>query len=367
MKRILFLALTAAVLCSCGGKKDEIPGLKDFIKNDFKIGVAVMPSSLVGEEGEMIKKHFNSMTAENVMKPANVIRPDGSYDFTEADKIIAFAQENGIKMRGHTLVWHGSTPRGYMNDAEGKPLTKEQVMAKHENYIKAVFDHYPKDLIYAWDVVNEALADEPGETIYRTRSPWYQAFGGPEFIEWAFRTAKKYAPEGCELIYNDYNLVDPAKLERACTMLKDMLAKGVPIDGVGMQAHWDNSVTQEQIQNAIDRFSALGLDVQITELDLTCFDNYHGPGAAERQKIRQSVQYTTELADAQAEQYAKIFTTLHKNADKISSVTFWCLTDRNSWLNNFTIRGRLDYPLLFDAQNRPKKAFFAVKDVYTKK
>ena len=367
MKRIFFFALTAALLCSCGGKKDEIPGLKDFIKDDFKIGVAVSPFTLQGEQAEMVKKHFNTMTAENAMKPASIIQPDGSYKWDDADKIVAFAQENGMKMRGHTLVWHGSTPRGYMNDADGNPLTKEQVMAKHENYIKAVFEHYPKDVIFCWDVVNEALADEPGESIYRTRSPWYQAFGGPEFIEWAFRTARKYAPEGVELIYNDYNLVDPAKLDRACTMLKEMLDKGVPIDGVGMQAHWDNSVTEEMIQTAIDRFSALGLDIQFTELDLTCFNNYHGPGAAERQQVRQAVHYTSEMADAQAKEYEMIFRTFHRNADKISSVTFWCLTDRTSWLNNFTIRGRLDYPLLFDAQNQPKKAFFAVKDVFTKK
>ena len=365
MKRLLTLALFAVALTACTNK-DEVPGLKTFIKDDFKIGVAVGPGTIEGIQGEMVKKHFNSMTAENAMKPASIIRPDGSYDFSQADKIVAFAQENGMKMRGHTLVWHGSTPRGYMNDAEGKPLTKEQIMEKHENYIKAVFEHYPKDVIYAWDVVNEALADVEGESIYRTRSPWYNAFGGPEFIEWAFRTAKKYAPEGCELIYNDYNLVDPAKLERACTMLKEMLDKGVPIDGVGMQAHWDNTVSEEQIQTAIDRFSALGLDVQITELDLTCFDNYHGPGAQERQKIKQSVQYTSEMADAQAEEYAMIFRTLHKNRDKISAVTFWCLSDRSSWLNNF-VRGRLDYPLLFDAQYQPKKCYYAVKDVYTKK
>lgn len=367
MKRLLIIALCAAAIASCCGKSDEIPGIKDFIKDDFKIGVAVSPFTVQGMEGEMIVKHFNTMTAENVMKPAQVIQQDGSYDFTQADKIVEFAQKNGLTMRGHTLVWHGSTPRGYMNDADGNPLTKEQVMEKHENYIKAVFEHYPKDVVFCWDVVNEALADEPGESIYRTRSPWYQAFGGPEFIEWAFRTAKKYAPEGVQLIYNDYNVVDPAKLDRACQMLSELLAKGVPIDGVGLQAHWDNSITREQIQTAIDRFSALGLDIHITELDLTCFDNYHGNGAAERQKIRNSIHYTDELADAQAQQYAMIFDVLHQNHDKISSVTFWCLTDRTSWLNNFPIRGRLDYPLLFDSQHQPKKAFFAVKDVFTRK
>ena len=367
MKRLLSFALCAVALTACCSKTEEIPGLKDFIKDDFYVGVAISPRTLQGLDGEMIVKHFTSMTAENAMKPASVIKQDGSYDFTEADKFIAFAQENGLKMRGHTLVWHGSTPRGYMNDADGNPLTKEQVMAKHENYIKAVFEHYPKDVIYAWDVVNEALADEPGESIYRTRSPWYTAFGGPEFIEWAFRTAKKYAPEGCELIYNDYNLVDPAKLDRACEMLSDMLSRGVPIDGVGMQAHWDNTVTPEQLQNCIDRFSALGLDVQITELDLTCFDNFHGPGAADRQKIKQSVHFSQEMEDAQAEEYARLFDVLHKNHDKISSVTFWGLSDASSWLNGFPIRGRIDYPLLFDAQRQPKEAFFAIKNVYTEK
>ena len=139
MKRILFFTICAVALCACNNAKDEIPGLKDFIKDDFKIGVAVSPFTLQGESGEMVKKHFNTMTAENAMKPASIIQQDGSYKWDDADKIVAFAQENGMKMRGHTLVWHGSTPRGYMNDADGNPLTKEQVMAKHENYIKAVF------------------------------------------------------------------------------------------------------------------------------------------------------------------------------------------------------------------------------------
>ena len=124
MKRLLSIVLFVFALSACSNK-DEIPGLKDFIKDDFKIGVAVSPMTLEDVQGEMVKKHFNSMTAENAMKPASIIRPDGSFDFTQADRIVAFAQENGMKMRGHTLVWHGSTPRGYMNDADGKPLTKE--------------------------------------------------------------------------------------------------------------------------------------------------------------------------------------------------------------------------------------------------
>lgn len=357
----LFVLAVLAISTACSKKADM--GLKDFIGDDFDIGVAINPWQTEGEEGEFIAHHFTTATAENLMKPAALLNKDGGYNWESADAIVDFCVENGMRMRGHTLVWHASTPMWYVRNEDNSYISKEELLAKHETYIKDVLEHFPSDVVFCWDVVNEALADEEGETIYRTRSPWYQICG-PDFIEWAFRTAKKYAPENVKLYYNDYNLVDPAKLERAYTMLKGLVDAGVPIDGVGLQAHWDNSVTPEMIQNAIDKFSSLGLDIQITELDLTIFDNYHGSGAAERQKIKTSIHYTEEIAQKQADQYKAIFETLHKNADKISSVTFWCTSDRSSWLNNFPIRGRLDYPLLFDARFEPKPAFYSVKSVY---
>jgi endo-1,4-beta-xylanase len=158
--------------------------------------------------------------------------------------------------------------------------------------------------------------------------------------------------------------VNPAKLERACTMLRELLDAGVPVDGVGLQAHWSNDITSEMIQTAIDRFSALGLDVQMTELDLTTYTSYHGDG--EKNQVKETHAFTPEIENLQAENYGKYFEVLHKNADKISSITLWGVDDGKSWLNNFPVRGRKDYPMLFDAQMKPKKAYYSVKAVYEK-
>lgn len=355
-----------AILLSSAMNAQEVTPLKKLIADDFKIGVAVGPRQVQGTEGEFIAYHFNTMTAENVMKPVAIYGDGTGYRWEQADQIVAFARKNGMQMRGHTLVWHGSTPRGYTQHADGTDLTPEELYAKHEKYIKDVLEHFPGDVVFCWDVVNEALADTEGDTIYRTRSPWYKVCG-PDYIAWAFRTARKYAPANVKLYYNDYNLVDPAKRERAYTLLKGLIDAGVPIDGVGMQAHWDNTVSEEQIQACIDRFSSLGLDIQFTELDLTCFDNFHGDGAAERQKIKTSVHYTEAMAKAQADEYEMIFRVFDKNKDKISSVTFWCTSDANSWLNGFPVRGRIDYPLLFDSQLKPKDCYFRVKEFYNSK
>lgn len=360
---LLILSLLACVAMNA----QEYPGLKDLIGKDFYIGVAMNPRQLEGAESAFIVKNFTTATAENIMKPAALLRQEGGYNWEPADQMVEFARKNGMKMRGHTLVWHASTPRWYVQNAEGKPISKEELFTKHETYIKDVMEHFPSDVVFCWDVVNEALADEPGGSIYRTNSPWYTIWGGPEYIEWAFRTARKYAPKNVKLYYNDYNLVDPAKLERAYTMLKGLVESGVPIDGVGLQAHWDNTVTAEMIQNAIDKFSSLGLDIQITELDLTIYDNYHGTGAAERQKAKTTLPYSPEISKAQADEYETIFSVLHKNHKKISSVTFWCLSDRTSWLNSFPIRGRKDYPLLFDDNMQPKEAFMRLIKIYKPK
>lgn len=373
MRRNLLITLSVTALAllasSCGGKVDkskEVIPLKDLIGDRFKIGVSVDPRQMEGPASELIAYHFGTMTAENVMKPVAIYGDGTGYNWEQADKIVNFAKEHGMKMRGHTLVWHGSTPRGYTQHEDGTDLTAEELYAKHEQYIKDVMQHFPGDVVLYWDVVNEALADSEGDTIYRTRSPWYRICG-PDFIPWAFRTARKYAPENVKLYYNDYNLVDPAKRERAYTLLKSLVDAGVPIDGVGMQAHWDNTVTEEQIQACIDRFSSLGLDIQFTELDLTCFDNFHGDGAAARQKIKTSVHFTPEMSKAQADEYEMFFRVFDKNQDKISSVTFWNVDDSSSWLNGFPIRGRIDYPMLFDSQLQPKEAYYRVRDYFLSK
>lgn len=363
MIKKITLSLAVAALAITAKAQDYTP-LKQIIGDDFYIGVAINPNQVSGnEDTKTILHNFTTITAENAMKPAGIIQADGSYNFTDADKIVNFAKENGLKMRGHTLCWHASIPRNYMKNADGTDLTKEELYAKHEKYIKAVFEHFPSDVVIYWDVVNEALNDGENEGRYRERSEWYRICG-PEFISWAFKTARKYAPANVKLYYNDYNLVDPVKREKCYLMLKELVDSGVPIDGVGMQAHWSMDVTPAQIEESINRFASLGLDVQITEFDLTVYNSIHPPKASERQIVKYTLPYDV-VEKAQADAYASYFKVLHENRDKISSVTFWNVNDASSWLGRgFAIRGRLDYPLLFDRENKPKAPFFSIENYY---
>jgi GH35 family endo-1,4-beta-xylanase len=396
MKRIfgLFSGIFLCLMVSAQGQSDFVP-LKELFKNDFLIGAAVSSRDFTGEVAKKVVENYNTITSENSMKPENLLaRPPRPvtqqtqagqggqtpprmpgfnqgpvvldtinglvFNWAEADRIANFARENNLIIRGHTLVWHSQTPATFFTAENGTQLTKEQLYEKMKIYMTAVINRY-KDVVFCWDVVNEALSDSEGN-VYRTESKWYEICG-KDFIAQAFRTARSINPD-VKLFYNDYNIVDPAKLERACILLKELVDAGVPIDGVGLQAHWSNDITAEMLQNAIDRFSALGLEIHITELDVTTYTAYHGEGA--KNQVQETHQYTDEIANVLAESYKRFFEVLHKNADKITSVTFWGLDDSRSWLNNFPVRGRRDYPLLFDNQGNPKKAYYSVKSVYNR-
>ena len=388
--------------------------LKELFRNDFLVGTAVNGRSIAGDAGKMVIENFNTLTCENEMKPQGLLyfprqrpntvpqgqnaqqrpaeQPQGGqpgqpaqggqprqgmfgfsqgpleldtinglvFNWASADRIADFARTNNMKMRGHTLVWHSQTPAGFFSDEEGNQLTEEQLYERLKIYMAAVMNRY-KDVIFCWDVVNEALSDTEGE-IYRTASRWYQICG-KDFIANAFRIARSVNPDA-KLIYNDYNLVNPAKLERAYTMLKELKDAGVPVDGVGLQAHWSNDITADMLQTAISRLSSLGLEIQVTELDVTTYTSFHGDGA--KNQVQETQPYSKEVEDRLAESYKRFFEVLHKNSDKITSVTFWGLNDGMTWLNGFPVRGRTDYPLLFDREMKPKKAYYSVKSVYQK-
>lgn len=415
MKKLSGLVVTImlGLTVSAQTNLDFVP-LKEIFKNDFLIGVAVSGRTITGDAGNMVISNFNTITCENEMKPQSLLyfpsqRPAGSpqgqniqqrqagapqgsqqrqlpqggqtpqgmagfqqgplkldtinglvFNWTSADRIADFARQNNMSMRGHTLVWHSQTPAAFFTDDNGTQLTKEQLYERLKIYMTTVMNRY-KDVTFCWDVVNEALSDNP-DNIYRTSSPWYKICG-KDFIPQAFRIARSVNPN-VKLIYNDYNLVDPAKLERAITMLKELKDAGVPVDGVGMQAHWSKEVTGEMINTAINRFAALGLEVHMTELDVTTYSNFHGEGS--KNQVQETQPYSKEVEDRLAENYKTYFEVMHKNADKITSVTFWGLHDGMSWLNGFPVRGRSDYPLLFDREMKPKKAYYSIKSIYQK-
>jgi endo-1,4-beta-xylanase len=382
-KRTLFtflgvFALTTGMILmsSCGGSgsgralssADSLKGLKDFYLDYFPIGVAVSPRSLQGEQGEFIKKHFNSLTPENVMKPALLQPEEGRFVWGEADKIVEFAQANGMKVRGHTLAWHSQTGEWMFKDSLGNQASKELVMARLKEHITQVVTRY-KGKIYAWDVVNEAIDNaDPANVGYR-QTLWYNICGD-EFIAKAFQWAHEADPEAV-LFYNEYNTENPAKREKTYEMLKKMLAQGVPIHGVGLQAHWNigspkhvgqlhqgnegefiiPGSSEDAIRESIDKFSSLGLVVQLTELDVSIYTS---------RTDTLNTGFTPEREQKQIDFYKKAFEVFRDKKDVLTGVTFWNLSDRGSWLDNRTPRRGKHFPLLFDETMKPKKAFWEV-------
>jgi endo-1,4-beta-xylanase len=355
---LLFLVIFFIVFYSCQAQKqgsDPVPekGLKDYYKNYFPIGVAVKPLSLTGAESDLIKKQFISLTAEDVMKMGPIHPEENRYFWDNADKIVNFAQANGMKMRGHVLCWHQQTPSWMFKDAQGNLVSKEVLFNRLKDHITAIVTRY-KGKIYAWDVVNEAI-DEDNSKIYRD-TPWY-SICGEEFIAKAFQWAHEADPDA-QLFYNDYNTENPGKRDRIYSMLKKLIDAGVPVHGIGLQGHWSiYGPSEKELRDAIIKYSSLGIKVQITELDISVYQ----PEANRRDlKPGESTVFTPDMEQKQIDQYKMIFTIFRDYKDIITGVTFWNISDRYSWLDNFPVRGRKNYPLLFDQNLKPKKAFFEV-------
>lgn len=363
MIRQLFIASNVALLLSCSAGKqtttttsvDSTRGLKDYYSSYFPIGVAVSPYALRTADTSLILQHFNSMTPENAMKMGPIHPQENNYYWKDADAIAAFAQRHNMKLRGHTLVWHNQAPKWFFTNAAGDTLSKEALLQRLKEHITTVVSRY-KGTIYAWDVVNEVISDRPGEYL-RTNSPFNRIIG-EEYIAKAFQWAHEADPDA-RLFYNDYNEISPTKREKIYRLVKSLKDAGVPIHGVGLQAHWAvNEPTREQLDSTIQRFSDLGVTVQITELDISVYPKEHD--ARERKPEDAQTAFTAEREQQQLEKYKMAFELFRKHRNVISGVTFWNISDRNSWLDNFPVRGRKDYPLLFDTNGKPKKAYWEV-------
>lgn len=329
------------------------PTLKEAYKNFFPIGVAVAPRNLTGPEADLIIRQFNSLTPENSMKMGPIHPEENRYAWTDTDAIVAFAQKNGIKVRGHNLCWHNQTPRWFFTDAAGKQVTKDVLLKRLKDHIDAVAGRY-KGKIYAWDVVNEAVPDT-GNQLYR-KSKFYEIIG-EDYIEKAFEYAHAADPSA-QLYYNDYNTENKVKRDRIYELLKKLKAKGVPIHGVGLQGHWSiYEPTAPELEESISRFASLGLKIQITELDVSVYPKEH-----ERREKRPTdkSEYTADMNDRQAAHYKMLFDTFRKHKDVVTNVTFWNVSDKSTWLDNFPVPDRKDYPLLFDQNYQPKKAYYGV-------
>ncbi len=362
--------LLAGIWCSLAATGADMT-LKQAFKPHFHVGAA-FGSSLFNEENQpvlaLVERQFNSITAENEMKWARFQPQPQGLRAESADRFVALGERNEMYVVGHVLFWHNQTPGWVFEDDNGGPAGRELLLARMRERVRTVAERY-RGRIHAWDVVNEAILDDGS----LRDSPWTRLIGD-DFIEQAFRIAGEELPPDVALLYNDYSMTASGKRDAVVAMVRDLKARGVRIDGVGMQGHWAlNAPSIEAIESSIIAFAATGVDVHITELDIDVLPRHPRmwSGNADTQlQLRQDPglnPYQDGLPDDMqrrlAQRYAEIFALFVRHADKIRRVTFWGPTDNHTWLNNWPIRGRTSHPLLFDRDGRPKPAFHAVIEI----
>jgi endo-1,4-beta-xylanase len=325
------------------------------------IGVAIMSSATENpQRAALIAEQFNCLTGENEFKPDSLEHVQGKFNFAGADKIIAFAQQHDMKVVGHNLCWHQQSPPWMFADAGKKPLPREQALANLKSHIDAVVKHFKGNVI-GWDVVNEAIGDSPNEFLRDT--PAHRAIGD-DYVEKAFELAHAADPSA-ELYYNDYNIETPGKREKAIKLIRSLKAKGLRIDAVGIQGHWQlNSPDTKMIDSAISAFADVGVKVMITELDIDVLPRKaSGADISATEKVGIDPYKNgcpPAVLEEQAKRYGELFAVFMKHRDDVTRITFWGIDDGTSWLNNWPVRGRTNYPLLWDRQCQAKPAFFAV-------
>lgn len=357
------LLATSFVLSACNGevteKKDQT--LKDAFVGKFHIGTALNEWQITGKDTaavKVVKEQFDAIVPENIMKSAEIQPEEGRFDFSLADQFIDFGEQNNMFITGHCLIWHSQAPRWFFTDSLGNDVSREVMIQRMKTHIETVVGRY-KGKIKGWDVVNEAIMEDGS---FRN-SKFYQIVG-EDFIQLAFQFAHEADPDA-ELYYNDYNEWYPGKRDAVVKMVQNLKAKGIRIDGVGMQGHigLDNPSLNDY-EEAILAYTKAGVNVMITELDMSILPSpKRGDIGAD---IATNFEYRKEInpyedgvipAEKQAEwdeRMVDFFRLFLKHSDYISRVTFWGVSDRGSWKNDFPVRGRTDYPLLFDREYHPK-------------
>jgi endo-1,4-beta-xylanase len=360
-----FFLLTITVGSGCSHE----PVLKKVFADDFLIGGALNEEQIYGrvpkKEREIVKKHFNTITPENILKWQYVHPGPGVYDFKAADKMVALGKKHNMFVVGHTLVWHHQTPGWVFQNSDGNDTSREVLLRRMKSHIFRVVRRY-KGKVHGWDVVNEAL-DADGNL---QKTKWLEIIG-EDYIEKAFEYAHQADPDA-ELYYNDFDMWKSSKFGGVARIVKDLQSKGLRIDGVGMQGHWGfDYPLNEELEAAIVFYSKLGMKVMVTELDISVLPNLFAITGADITAMRDMREgynlYPDGLPDEVhqklARRYAELFSIFHKYADKISRITFWGVYDGSSWKNNWPVRGCTDYPLLFDRDYKPKPACDAVVNV----
>jgi len=348
-------------------------------KNHFPVGAAIDGNSYKDAHAAIWKEHFNAAVCENEMKWASLQPSEGNFQFDQANNMVNTARSNGMLVRGHVLVWFDQTPDWVFKNSSGGQASKEQLLGRMRTHIKRVMQEF-KGRVYAWDVVNEAVGgydasnQDVGEDLGKLKrwgyrnSKWYQIAGEDHIFE-AFRAAREADPDA-KLFYNDFwNYLD-GKREFIISFVKRLQEENL-IDGIGLQCHLNISPAQENpnnqsayqtvenLEKEIREYAALGLDVHITELDISIYTRDYT--SDDRSKWYTAAELNEDYQNRLAARYREFFEMFRRNADKIQNVTFWGIADDNTWLSEFS-SGRPDHPLLFDRKLKPKKAFDAIMD-----
>ena len=368
IKRFFIGAFCAASLLSCTQKAPEAEvTLKDYFGDKFLIGVAVNVDQSWERDtlgAAIVKKHFNSVVAENCMKSEEIHPTPFTWNWDDADQFVKFGEENGMTVIGHCLIWHSQCSPWFFTDENGKQVSAEELKTRMRDHITAIVTRY-RGRIKGYDVVNEAILDN-GD--YRN-SKFYEILG-EEFIPWAFKCAHEADPDA-ELYYNDYSMALPGKREGVVKLVKSLKAQGLRIDAVGMQSHMgmehpDFAEYEKTIQALIDA----GVKVAITELDMDAIPTVSF-GASVEDEAAYSAQmnpYPEALPDSVSQiwndRMTQVFRIYEKYQDHICRVTAWGVQDGDSWKNDWPMKGRTNYPLLFD-RNYEMKPF--LKDIINKK
>ena len=362
MKYLYLAGLLEIILAATGCAQTTLKGA---FQKDFLIGAALNPSQFSGSnvvEAALVRQQFNSISPENVLKWEKIHPQPGQFDFVPADRYVEFGLTNKMTVIGHNLIWHSQTPDWVFRDDRGNLIDRDTLLARMREHISTVVGRY-KGKIFGWDVVNEAL-NEDGT--WRD-SPWRKIIGD-DYIAKAFEYANEADPQA-ELYYNDFSLENEPKRSGAIALIKKLQAQGVKISGIGSQGHYGlNSPSVKQVDQTLSAFEKLGLKVMITELDVNLLPQPTSSTGAEVSthfELRAGMNpYPNGLPDSMqqrlAQRYADLFFVFLKHRDSISRVTFWGVTDGDSWLNDWPVRGRTSYPLLFDRAGKPKPAFDAV-------
>jgi endo-1,4-beta-xylanase len=354
--------------------KNDQSVLMDAFENNFYIGAALNVEQITGKEPkamDVVARHFNSITPENIMKWEEIHPEPGRYNFEASDQYVAFGEKHNMHIICHALVWFHQTPDWVFQDESGNPLSREALLKRMKDHIFAIMDRY-KGRIHGYDVVNEAIAKDGS---FR-RCKWLEIIG-EDYVQKAFEFAREADPDA-ELYYNEYDFEFEAKTKGTIKLLKNLQDSGIRVDGIGIQGHWFLDYPKiDLLDSYIKELSKLGVKLMITELDIGVLPFYPvdstivSLSSFDMETQKKHNPYPDGLPDKVekdlANRYVELFSYFRKNRDLFGRITFWGVHDGQSWRNYWPINSRADYPLLFDRNCNPKQAFDAVVRVMQEK